>query len=266
MTLTLPPESAATDQSADRSPNERDRTWGYRPALDGLRAVAVVLVVGYHADVDVLSAGFIGVDLFFVLSGLVVCNALLTELDRTGTIRLTRFYARRVRRLLPAAVTMIVGTCVLYVVTFPLLERTEIVADAQAALLYVANWFAIVQSNDYFAQDGSASPFLHFWSLAIEEQFYLFFPALVLLLTLAGRRRKTTLLPTISLAVLGLLSIALQLWLAPNSASRAYYGTDTRLHRCSPARCSRWCWRSIRRSSPVDTHRRSGRSYHSRYS
>ncbi len=231
MTLTAQP--AETDSVSARSiwiGEERSRSWGYRKSLDGLRAIAVFVVLGYHAGIDVFGAGFVGVDLFFVLSGFVVTNAILVEVERTGSVRLRRFYARRIRRLMPAAVTTIVGTCLLYLLVFPLLQRLEVVGDAQASLLYVANWYAISESNDYFAVAEDASPFLHFWSLAIEEQFYFLFPLLVLVLLAAQRWANHRRAALIVLPVLGLASLAAQLTLGGSDASRAYYGTDARLY------------------------------------
>ena len=151
--------------------------WSHRPALDGVRTIAVYLVVLYHAGLSFLPGGFVGVDVFFVLSGYLVTNVLLTEIESTGRVHLRRFYARRVRRLLPAAVVTIVIVCVLSVLVLPQLTREGLVDDARAALLYVANWHFLGDATDYFAESVDQSPFLHFWSLAIEEQFYVAFPA-----------------------------------------------------------------------------------------
>ena len=153
-----------------------------------MRTLAVYLVVLFHAGLGWIDGGFIGVDLFFVLSGFLVTIVIVSEIDRTGTLRLSSFYARRVRRLLPAAAVVVVATAFVYVLVAPVSERLSLVRDAQSALLYVANWNFLAQSGDYFAADADKSPFLHFWSLAIEEQYYVFFPVLLLLLTRRGRR------------------------------------------------------------------------------
>ena len=160
-------------------------SWSYRPALDGLRTIAVYLVLLFHTGLPVAGGGFVGVDLFFVLSGFLVSNVILSEIDRTGTLRIGKFYSRRVRRLLPAAVAVVVATCAVFVLISSVTRRLPLIGDAQAALLYVANWRFLAQSSDYFATDVEESPFLHFWSLAIEEQFYFVFPILLLLLTKA---------------------------------------------------------------------------------
>ena len=202
--------------------------WTYRPALDGLRSVAVYLVVLFHAGMAAFAGGFIGVDLFFVLSGFLVSNVILSELDEHGRLDLGRFYARRVRRLLPAAVLVIVATSAVFLLVTTVVRRLPLVLDAQSALLYVANWNFLVQQNDYFGRGTEESPFLHFWSLSIEEQFYLVFPVLLLVLVRAARRRAWV-LPAV-LTGLFLLSLGAQLSWARVDATWAYYGTDARLY------------------------------------
>ncbi len=199
--------------------------WSYRPALDGLRTVAVYAVVLFHTGHAWATGGFLGVDLFFVLSGFLVTGVLLAEIDRTGGLRLGGFYARRVRRLLPAALVAIVVTCLTFVLVLPVTERVPLVSDAQHALLYVANWHFLAESGDYFAADSEQSPFLHFWSLAIEEQYYVVFPVLLWLLTRPGRRWAGAAL----LALLAV-SVGAQLFWAQADATHAYYGTDARIY------------------------------------
>ncbi|HYH35105.1 MAG TPA: acyltransferase family protein [Nocardioides sp.] len=199
--------------------------WSYRPALDGLRTLAVYSVLLFHTGHSWAGGGFIGVDLFFVLSGFLVTSVIVSEIERTGTLRLGHFYARRVRRLLPAAAAVVVATCAVYVLVVPVSQRVGLVRDAQSALLYVANWNFLGQSGDYFAADAEKSPFLHFWSLAIEEQYYVLFPALLLLLTRVGRRWTVRVLTVLLLA-----SVASQLFWAQADPDHAYYGTDARLY------------------------------------
>lgn len=203
-------------------------SWTYRPALDGLRTVAVYLVLLFHTGLAAVGGGFIGVDLFFVLSGFLVSNVILSEIDRTGTLRLGRFYARRVRRLLPAAVVVVVATSAVFVLVSSLPRRLPLVGDAQSALLYVANWRFLFSAEDYFAADVEESPFLHFWSLAIEEQFYVVFPVLLLLLSRATRRWAWAMLA--GLGAFFLLSLGSQLYWAQVDPNHAYYGTDARLY------------------------------------
>lgn len=202
---------------------------GYRRDLDGLRAVAVYLVLLFHAGLSAFAGGFIGVDLFFVLSGFLVSSVLLGELLDTDRMRLGRFYARRVRRLLPAAVVVIVATCLVFTLLWSVVLRTPVVGDATSALLYYANWHFLAASGDYFATGVDKSPFLHFWSLSIEEQFYLFFPLLlVVIFRFAPRERRR---PVLLGVVGGLLVVSLGLQVAlASDTNRAYYGTDTRLY------------------------------------
>jgi peptidoglycan/LPS O-acetylase OafA/YrhL len=199
--------------------------WTYRPELDGLRAVAVYLVLLFHAGLPWARGGFIGVDLFFVLSGFLVTSVILSEIDTTGSLHLGRFYSRRVRRLLPAALVVIVATSLLFVLIASPARRVPLVGDAQSALLYVANWHFLAQSGDYFATGVDKSPFLHFWSLAIEEQYYVAFPLLVLVLSRTSRRRMVGVL-----AALFALSWGSQLVWAQLDSTHAYYGTDARLY------------------------------------
>ena len=224
-TLTERAESPTARRGIDQA-----RPWGYRPALDGLRAVAVYLVVAFHAGIADFEGGFIGVDLFFVLSGFVVTNVLLVELDDTGRIRLRRFYARRMRRLTPAALVCVLATALMMTLIVPLAERLSFVGDARAALLYFANWHFLAASNDYFADAVDASPFLHFWSLSIEEQFYLGFPLLMVGLHRLARRVGRPPLLSVGVGVVLVASLASQILRAGRDPSWAYYGTDTRLY------------------------------------
>jgi peptidoglycan/LPS O-acetylase OafA/YrhL len=204
--------------------------WSHRPHLDGLRTVAIYLVVLFHAGFQRFAGGFIGVDVFFVLSGFLVGSVIVHEYESTGRISLIRFYARRVRRLLPAAVVMVVGVSAMSLVVEPRLAREGFIDDAQSALLYFANWHFLSDATNYFANDVDKSPFLHFWSLAIEEQFYVVFPLLLLgLFVLAKRLDRPSIIPT-GLALAMVASVTAQLVVASNDPLRAYYGTDTRFY------------------------------------
>ena len=224
--------SSRTDPTATTSAP----TLGYRPALDGLRAVAVLAVMLEHSGVRrpggtglLVPGGFLGVDVFFVISGFLITSLLLIERGRTGRVDLGRFWVRRARRLLPAVGLMVAVTCVVVATTDVAVDRPTLRGDAAAALAYVANWRFIVTDQSYFAAFGLPSPFRHLWSLSVEEQWYLVFPpALVALLAFV--RRRTGVL----LAVLGVAVVASAVWMAVcatpgQDASRAYYGTDTRV-------------------------------------
>jgi peptidoglycan/LPS O-acetylase OafA/YrhL len=205
---------------------------GYRPHLDGLRAVAVYLVVLFHAGVSRFSGGFIGVDVFFVLSGYLVTQLLMRDLVSRGVIRFPRFYARRMRRLLPASLAALLITAVVYSAIASRAETTSAVNAFKASFLYVANWFFIRRSSDYFASDINNNPVVHFWSLAVEEQFYFFWPILLGGLYAATRRFDRYAHRAMQLAVASgaLVSLLWALRLAAHDLNRAYYGTDTRAY------------------------------------
>jgi peptidoglycan/LPS O-acetylase OafA/YrhL len=159
---------------------------GFRPDLEGLRAVAVVLVLLYHAAVPGFSGGYVGVDVFFVLSGFLITGLLLREVRRTGTVSLPSFYARRARRLLPASALVLLVTVIASFFMMPPLRVPDVAGDAAAAALYVSNMRFAFQATDYLQAEMAPSPILHYWSLGVEEQFYIFWPAIVLLATRAG--------------------------------------------------------------------------------
>jgi peptidoglycan/LPS O-acetylase OafA/YrhL len=173
------------------SPDEPRSPGGeFRPELEGLRAVAVGLVLLYHAGLPKFHGGYVGVDVFFVLSGFLITGLILRELRATGRIDLPQFYARRARRLLPAAAVALAGTLVLSVLLLPPLRVPDVAGDAAAASLYVSNLRFAVQATDYLASEVAPSPLLHFWSLGVEEQFYLFWPALLLVVASLGGRLR----------------------------------------------------------------------------
>ncbi|MDF1602641.1 acyltransferase family protein [Nocardioides sp. YIM 152315] len=229
MSVTSAPAAPAPAPAAAEQDRQGRTGWGHHASLDGVRTIAVYLVLVFHCGVGAVSGGFVGVDLFFVLSGFLVSSILLEEIGRTGTIRVGRFYARRVRRLLPAAVVVVAATSAASVLVLSVVRRLPLVGDAQSALLYFSNWRFLSQSNDYFAADGvDQSPFLHFWSLSIEEQFYVAFPLVLLALAWLDRRwRRATL---VGIAVLFGASVAAQLVWAAVDADQAYYGTGARLY------------------------------------
>lgn len=159
----------------------------FRPDLEGLRAIAVLLVLLYHVGVPGFAGGFVGVDIFFVLSGFLITGLLLRELRSTGALSIRGFYARRARRLLPAAGLVLLVTLGASVVVLSPLRIAAISADIGSAATYISNIRFAVQANDYFATSEPPSPVLHYWSLSVEEQFYVVWPALLLLLYRRGR-------------------------------------------------------------------------------
>jgi peptidoglycan/LPS O-acetylase OafA/YrhL len=198
----------------------------FRPDIEGLRAVAVLAVLAYHAGVPGLRGGYVGVDVFFVISGFLITGLILRELERTGAVSLPAFYARRARRLLPAAACALVATVLVSAFVLPPLRVPDIAGDGVAAALYSANIRFALQSTDYLRADLAPSPLLHYWSLGVEEQFYLFWPALLLLV---GRgRSKPTVNIAIAVVVIGIASLALAIVLTSVAAPWAFYSLPSR--------------------------------------
>ncbi|EHB49697.1 acyltransferase 3 [Mycolicibacterium rhodesiae JS60] len=167
--------SATTEQRSQSPESTR-----FRPDIEGLRAVAVLAVVLFHAEVPGLGGGFVGVDVFFVISGFLITGLLWREANTTGTVRLRGFYGARARRLLPASAVVGVVTAIGAVVLLPPLQARTALGDGIASALYVSNYRFLLQGVDYSAPYLPPSPFLHYWSLGVEEQFYLVWPALIL--------------------------------------------------------------------------------------
>jgi peptidoglycan/LPS O-acetylase OafA/YrhL len=190
---------------------ERRTPWrDFRPDIEGLRAVAVLAVVLYHAGVPGISGGYIGVDVFFVISGFLITGLLCREVTTTSTIRLGRFYGARARRLLPAAATVGIATAIAAAVALPPLQARSVFMDGIASAFYVGNYRFAVQGTDYLASDIPPSAFQHYWSLGVEEQFFLVWPALIIgaawLVTRARRGAASHAAPYA--AVLGLVGAA----------------------------------------------------------
>ena len=202
--------------------------WGYRPALTGIRALAVYIVVLFHSEIPLFSSGYIGVDLFFVLSGFLVCNVLADEYEKNGKLTLPKFYARRMRRLLPAMGAMVLSVSLFCVLLQNTAERIRFIPSARSAFLYFANWNFIIESADYFSPEAKTNPFGHLWSLAIEEQFYLFFPIFLALTYKIAKRYGKRILIALPLSLL-FASLFLQVLFSGNAA-RSYYGTDTKIY------------------------------------
>jgi len=229
--MTAPSTSSHVDE---QMPWKLDRgrsfgEMGYLPGLDGLRAVAIIGVLLYHAGIDWMPGGFLGVDVFFVISGFLITSLILEEYDRSGRVNFTKFYLGRARRLLPAVAVLLiaVGLAVLIVYQDALSAFRE---DALATVFYVNNWWYIFVDQSYFESVGRPPLLKHLWSLSVEEQFYLIWPAFALLLMRSGGRPLVRRLALV-------LAIASTVWMAVLSIrngypvdadpSRAYFGTDS---------------------------------------
>jgi peptidoglycan/LPS O-acetylase OafA/YrhL len=205
---------------------------GFRPDVEGLRAVAVGAVLLYHAGVPFAPGGYVGVDVFFVISGFLITGLLVRELEKTDTISLSRFYSRRAKRLLPLTV-VVLAFVVLVALALPLYDPVrmdEVSLGVVASGLYVMNWLLAARATDYFAAGLEASPVQHFWTLAVEEQFYLIWPMLLLAAAWLGRRPGRALRPVLATAFAAVLvsSLAYSVYSTQAQAGAAYFSTLTR--------------------------------------
>ncbi len=199
----------------------------HRPGLDGLRGLAVAAVVAYHLGVPGAQGGFLGVDVFLVVSGYLITALLLTEHADRGRVDLGRFWARRARRLLPALVVVLVAVALWGHLAAPAATLDRLRGDGLAALAYVANWRFVLTGQSYVDGFLDPSPLRHLWSLGVEEQWYLVWPLIVVVL--AGRIRRRPVLVGVLAAAAGASAVLMAALHHPGTdPSRAYYGTDTR--------------------------------------
>jgi peptidoglycan/LPS O-acetylase OafA/YrhL len=210
------------------APTQRRSLGAFRPGIEGLRAIAVLVVVLQHGGVAAMRGGYVGVDVFFVLSGFLITGLLLRDHERLGRVNLPDFYARRVRRILPACTLVLVATVGAAFVLLGTNRAVRVATDGQWAVLFAENVRQIEIGSNYLSAQLPPSPLQHFWSLAVEEQFYLVWPALFsLALLLAGSRR-----PRVSLAcvLVGLIaaSLAWSVWQTGQELTVAYFSPLTR--------------------------------------
>jgi peptidoglycan/LPS O-acetylase OafA/YrhL len=199
-------------------------------SLDGVRAVAVLVTMGFHFGVGWLQGGFFGLDIFFVLSGFLITGLLVGEFRRDGHIRLLAFWARRARRLLPALVIVLVAVTLMVRFAEPAGLYTDFRMDALSALFYFSNWFQIAASSNYFVATGASSPLTHTWSLAVEEQFYLVWPFVVLAVMFLARGFIRGVRALLVVAAVGAVASAVEmafLYSPTANTTRLYFGTDT---------------------------------------
>ena len=206
----------------------------FRPDIQGLRALAVLFVVFYHARLPFFSGGYIGVDVFFVISGYLISGLLMREVERDGRIDLLKFYARRIRRLLPAALVVLVATVVAARIWLSPLEQIELAPSVLFSALYASNLLFAFKATDYLAGDVHSNLLLHTWSLSVEEQFYLMWPAVILLGAYFGmkmRGRSSAPIRTgalVSMVSVCVLSLGLALWTMKVSQPWAFFGSPMR--------------------------------------
>ena len=222
----------STLRLASLYPREVQKERHFRPDIQGLRALAVLLVIVAHSGFGTVSGGFVGVDVFFVISGFLITSLLMREAARTGRISLLGFYARRARRILPAASVVAVATVVAAILFLPLVRAVEVIKDSIWVAAFAANIRFASVGTDYFAKGEPASPLQHYWSLSVEEQFYLVWPLLLVgWIAWAARRKdgpRSLTAPLVLVGVLSLVSFAWSLWATYESPTTAYFSTLTR--------------------------------------
>jgi peptidoglycan/LPS O-acetylase OafA/YrhL len=227
MTDPMPQDDVATDAGVRGSASGLPTSFGHKPALDGLRAVAVLSVMAFHYGLDGLQGGFLGVDTFFVLSGYLITSLLLTEWGRTATVNLLAFWTRRAKRLLPALFIVLIAVAIWVRLESSSDSFLSLRADLIWTLFYGANWHFIGSGQSYFDLSSEASPLRHAWSLAIEEQFYLLWPLITFACLRLGRGRTRALTTVCVGGIVASTALMAALYNA-GDPSRAYFGTDTR--------------------------------------
>jgi peptidoglycan/LPS O-acetylase OafA/YrhL len=192
-----------------------------------MRAIAIVAVLLAHAGIPFAAGGYVGVDVFFVISGFLITRLLLNEVGRSNKISIRGFYARRIKRLLPLSAVLLVTVSILSLIIFSPVRIAEVSGDIISSAFYVANWHFAAQSVDYFAQEAEPSPVQHLWSLAIEEQFYLVWPTLILAVTWFWRRQGKSVRPAlaVTLGVVFVASLAFGIYYTDAQPNAAYFST-----------------------------------------
>jgi peptidoglycan/LPS O-acetylase OafA/YrhL len=203
----------------------RDSVKGFRPDIEGLRGIAVLLVVLFHSGVPGFRGGYIGVDVFFVVSGYLITQLIVAEIRKTSKFSFKNFYARRVRRLLPASGLMVIGVLLAERILYSPLELSRYAIWGTYTSLYSSNFMFMREATRYFAGKAVNNPFLHTWSLAVEEQFYLFWPALIATMLLHPRFRRRM---PLCLFGVTLLSLAASVWVTHFRQPWAFFSLPTR--------------------------------------
>ena len=220
--------STAQHRSGSSTLTKPDHGRTIRLDIEGMRTIAVGSVLVAHAGVPFLAGGFVGVDVFFVLSGFLITGLLAREVSRSGRVSLTNFWARRMKRLLPASATVLAFSALITYLYLPITQRKDFGGDIVSAALYVVNWRLADRGVDYLAEDIGQSPVQHYWSLAVEEQFYLVWPILMLVIGIfAARRWKQGAFAVLGVATIA--SFAYSVQQTADSPATAYFVSTTRI-------------------------------------
>ena len=226
-TITRSPAAADIETTSGAKPSRPvPRARKFRPDIEGMRAFAVLAVVLYHAHLGV-PGGYVGVDVFFVISGFLITRQLVESVGRQGVRALPIFYTRRIKRLLPAAAVVVAATVLVARFYAPVLQVRSITVDALYTTFYGLNYRLAVEGTQYLHQDDAASPLLHFWSLGVEEQFYVFWPLLILVVAWIGGRHRAALL-FVALSATAALSYYYSVTVTDTSAPWSYFSLHTR--------------------------------------
>src|SRR5215831_13703840 len=207
---------------SDTAPSKKD---GFRPDIEGMRGIAVLLVVLFHSGVPGFGGGFIGVDVFFALSGYLITGIILNEITKRGKLSFRNFYAWWARRFLFVAGLVVVSILVLMLLVYFPLELGKYAKWATYTSLYSSNYMFMRDASNYFASDVTMNPYLHTWSLAVEEQFYLFWPALIAATLFVSKSKRRL---GIVLGLLSIASLGLCLWLTHHKTHWAFFSLPTR--------------------------------------
>ena len=227
VTVPAPPDSEVASRLTDEAgtaPGDRR----FRPDVEGLRAVAVTLVVLYHGGLTGLSGGYIGVDVFFVISGFVITGVLLRERDASGRTSLLNFYGRRSRRIIPAATLVIIATVVATYAVVGAVFGNQTAVDARWTAVFLANFHFAAVGTDYLSAHQPPSPLLNFWSLAVEEQFYLVYPTVFLAIGALRTRWSLAVRLTVALSGIVIASFTMSVVQTASNPSAAYFSPFTR--------------------------------------
>ncbi len=214
---------SATPDTA-RPPLDRD----FRPDVEGLRAVAVATVVLFHAGVPGFSGGYVGVDVFYVISGFVITKLLLRQVDRHGRPVFSEFYARRARRILPAAGLVVLGTLLASYALLGFIRGNEVADDSRWVAVFLGNYHFAAVGTNYFQSQLPPSPLQNYWSLAVEEQFYVVYPALIAVTVLVLRRYSVTAKVAVLTVAIVAVSLAWSVYYTSADPTGAYFASTTR--------------------------------------